>query len=283
MIPDELVRIQVWRIARKKVQLNLPLFLLNKLHYHLSDVSRMTINHQEHRPPARTKKHLEELYKTSRVEIAQERLVPEASPSIDCRDGIDGLALTTGLNHRCLSPRSPSPTQGYVGANSSFIQEKNVRPPVLGATPQLRVVDLQPVLDRLRISLVSATQRLLRGNIQFGQQATHARHAEPHTEFLVDQVSHRFSSPQTEVESILSWVLTADPVSNRLFLLSGQLTRRPWSLPGAQCFFASLATLAKPAVDDGSTEAIALDDCARFLPLLDPPDSHPADRLQGLV
>src|SRR5829696_5951008 len=154
MVPDKLVGVEIRRIAWQKVQFDPPLHLINELRHYFSPMRWMAIQDQEDGVPACPKKVLEKAEKTTSIQGTCKGSIPETPTCIDGRDGIDGLTLAAGLDHRRLSPRSPGSPERRIGTNSCFIQEEDVSPTGLGTAPQLRILHLQPVRDRLRISLV---------------------------------------------------------------------------------------------------------------------------------
>src|SRR5258708_1468966 len=93
MIPNELIGIQVWCIARQEVQLDGSYFLFNELGHEFCDVSGVAIHNQYDRLASTAQKEAEKLYEACRIETSRKDVVPEGTSRIDGRNGIDGLAL----------------------------------------------------------------------------------------------------------------------------------------------------------------------------------------------
>src|SRR4029077_3643067 len=74
-----------------------------------------------------------------------------------------------------------------------------------------RIAHALPALDRLRIALIGALQRLLRRQIEPGEQLADRREAHSDIKLPLNQLSHHRSRPQPEVQTILSRVLAVVP------------------------------------------------------------------------
>src|SRR5258705_13551727 len=86
VVPDELVGVQLGRIARQEMQFQSPGQLLDVLGDHLSDVGGMAIEDQEHGALAATHEVPEQRDEPGGIEPLRIDLVPESSARVDGAD-----------------------------------------------------------------------------------------------------------------------------------------------------------------------------------------------------
>src|SRR5437899_1202858 len=283
VIPDELVGVQLGRVARQEMQFEATGEPLDVLGDHLGDMRGVAIEDQEHGTLAPPHEVREQLDEPRGVEPLGVDLVPEGAPGVDGGDGAHALTPPARRDRGRLAAHPPGAPEHLIGADPGLIEEKDLRPPALGPGAQARKHRCGPALDRRGIALVGAAQRFLRRDVQLGEQAPDGGHAAPHAEFLRDQRRHNLPGPQAKVEAVLPRVLAIDPAPHLEFLSrrQGGFPSRMFPRREGRCAPAPLGP--QPFVNRGATQPIALDDIARDFAVLHPLDRHPADRLRGLV
>src|SRR4029077_4254580 len=105
-----------------------------------------------------------------RIQHALIDFKPKAALGADRADGVHGLSLAGSLDDRSAALQSVTPPQGTVRADPGFVQEEDIRPALFGPLPKFRVHLFFPLDNLLFISLVRSAQRLLRSDIERGQQ-----------------------------------------------------------------------------------------------------------------
>ena len=121
---------------------------------------------------------------SSRVERTVVGAEPKRALGIDRRSGAEGLPLPGTLHHRRLAAHAPSLAMDRVGPESGLIPEEDLGALGLGLFGNGRIGFALPPLDRFRIALVGALQRLLRRQPEFRQQFADRRQPERHVELL---------------------------------------------------------------------------------------------------
>ena len=210
---------------------------------------------------------------------------PEGALGTDRRGGADALALSGDRHHRRLSLGAPGLALNPIGTESGFVPEVDLGLVPLGCSCNRRVRLALPALDRHRVALVGALQRLLRRQALAHQQRPNRRQAQAHIESLGDQFAHDLTCPQTKIEPVLHRGLAVDPTKHLPFLRRGQ---GPWAT-GRRARRQRLESLAPPArhlelaVDRAAVKTVAGDHLARALALTHTLDRHLADGFQSPV
>jgi len=283
MIPNELVGIEIRSVAGQEMDLQSSLLAPYVLGNSTSDVRWVPVDHQEHRTPDRSLELLEELKEKLLVQSLGVHLVPERTRSVHRRDGVHRLTTTAREHFWCLTSHPPSPTEWSIGTHSRLIEEEDRCAPSLCTPPEERIGFTPPPLYRDRVALVCSAKRLLGSDVELGKKTTNGRDAHGLAELLLDQGRYQLARPESEVESVLSWIPSTDPAPYGHHLL---LCQGAWSsgmLSGSQGPKASALCGFKPAVNCRATHAEALDDVAWLLPFANAPDRHAPDLFRSLV
>src|SRR4029077_14656744 len=133
--------------------------------------------------------------------------------------------------------------------------------------------------------LIGALQRLLRRQIEPGEQLADRREAQADTELPLNKLCHHRSRPQPEVQTILSRVLAVDPAEHLLFLPRRQTSWASRCRPRFQRTQPDtrFGCRGKPLIDGGAVETVGCDDHRSCLALTHTLDRHQSDGLQGSV
>lgn len=283
VVPDELIGIQLWRIARQEMQLQATGEPLDVLRDQRRTVRGMAVEDQQHRALAAAHEVRQQFDEPRGVEPLGVDLVPEFTAGGDGGDRTHTLTPAAGLDLGRLPPQSPGAPEDLVGADSSLVEEADRRADARGPGTQAGELRRFPALDCRRIALVRAPQRFLWRDVQLGEQSPDRRHAHPHPEPLLDQDRHNLAGPQAKVEAVLARVLTSDP-STDLELLSWQKRRlTPRMRARLESRLATTLRDLQPLVDCRATQPDALDDATWGFALLHPPNRQQADGFRGLV
>src|SRR5207302_9597343 len=159
---------------------------------------------------------------------------PEAAPGADGADGVNLLSLAAGLEDRGAPLESIAASKRAVGAHTGFIEKENVRPAAPRSLAQLGIGLLLPLQNRRFIALIRPAQRLLRGDVQRGQQPANRRQRQTHAKAFLDQFGHDLPGPQSEVKAKLPRILANDPAGYLCLLLVFELRRGPLGLAAGQ-------------------------------------------------
>jgi len=139
------------------------------------------------------------------------------------------------------------------------------------------------VLYRTGVALIGPTQRLLRRDLQFRQQAAHRGQSQRLTHSLLDQVRDDAPRPQTEVKPVLPGVFAADPLPHLPLLLVGKLARPAGVLARRQSGLAAFGFRPQPAIDRRAAQSITANDLARPLAFADASNRHSSNAFRNLV
>src|ERR1700733_10932001 len=207
--------------------------------------------------------------------------VPEPTPGIHRRCRADRLPLPRTRHHRGLSFDAPSPAMHGIGTEPRLVPEEDLTAFHFGLSCNGRIAHALPALDRLRVAL----KRLLRRQIEAGEQLADRREAQADIKLPLNQRSHHRSCPQPEVQTILSRVLAVDPAEHLLLLPRRQTPWAPRCRPRFQRTQPDtrLGCRGKPLIDGGAVEPVGCDDHRSCLALPHPLDCHQSDGLQGSV
>ena len=274
VVPDELVGVEFGGVAGEKVQLQAPAQPLHVVGDDLGAVCRVPIQYQEDAVLASAHEAPEQFNERRGIEPVGVDLEPELTACSDGGDGIHALALSARGHFRRLTAKSPGAAQNRVGSDPGLIQEKELGSQALGPCAQARENLLLPLLNGDRITLVSATQGLLRGNVPFRQQPPHGSHSQPDPEFLLDQLHHDLPRPQAKVKTILARITAADPTAHLQFLLRRKRRLASRVFARLEGLLAAAPLRTQPSVDRRAAQAIALDDRARAFAFAHTPNRH---------
>ena len=182
-----------------------------------------------------------------------------SAPCVHGGGRTDRLPLTRAFDHRRLTLPAPGLAVHAIGTKARLIPEIHL--PARGFCPSGngRIPFALPRLNRFRITLVSALQRLLRCQSQLGEQFSHRRHAKPNGEFARDQLGHHRPCPQSKVQAILARIVTIDPAKHLLLLVWRQTawpTRRRPRVQRSPVPHPAWPPRLEPAVDRRAIEAV---------------------------
>ena len=124
-----------------------------------------------------------------------------------------------------------------------------------GPPTQARISLLKPFFHRLRIAFIGTAKRLLRGDIQAGQQPAHRRELHADAKFLLDESRHDLPRPQPKVEAILARVFADNPTADLSALLPVELGFWPAGLAQEQGGRTLLLVPAQPRINRGAAQA----------------------------
>lgn len=215
----------------------------------------MTIDHQIHFPAPTPAECLEEFHKPAGIEHPGIDLAPEPTFGAHRADGIDLLALPGGFDHGGMPLQPIGAAQIGFGTKARFVQKEDRGPMLAGPAAQPWVALLEPFFHGLRIAFIGPAQRLLRGDVQAGQQPPHRRELEADAKLLGNELRHDLPRPQPKVETILARILADDPTAHLLALPTVELGLWPASLAQEQGRLPSLLMAAQPRIDRGPTQA----------------------------
>ena len=203
-------------------------------------------------------------------------LTAEAAET-DCRAG--------HRNNRRLALDAPSAALHRIGTKTGFIPEINLRSQPFGPCRKARIGGALPGLDRCRVALIGAHQRLLRRQSQIGKQLAHRGEAQLYAKPVSNQFSNDLTRPQTKIKTILTRILAVDPTKDLPFLRRCQLARTACPFARTQSSKTAPSTLrpVQPFVDRRAAKAVADNDRAWLLALTHPFNSHSPDFLQRLM
>lgn len=280
--PDELVGIEIGGITGEKVEFEPASQALNVAREHLRPMRRMAIEDEDDPSPP-TPEALDEAEERSRVQLLRERLVPEGSLGVHRGDGIHRLPLAARRDHGRLSAESPCSSKRSVGADAGFIEEEDLRAPALGALPDGRILLARPFLDRGRITLVGSAQRFLGRDAEASEKSPDADHVHLDPELIPDELADQVTSPEAEVEAVLTWILPVHPTNDLCLLPGRELPLGSGRFRRSERGEPSALRGTKPPVDGGPAEAIAGDHRARSLAIADPLDRVETELLEHIV
>ena len=170
MVPNLLNRIQIRRIARKKMQFQSAFQRLYIGNHKPRLMGGQTVNHEKYRTATVPHKCFQEFDKSCCIQAAGIDRIPERPTGCHCGNSADGLTLSAGPDNRRLSLNAPGSLQRRIRANSGFVQKENICTTTFGTLLQLWVVLVFPLFNSLRTSFIRSAQRLLRRNPKFCQQ-----------------------------------------------------------------------------------------------------------------
>src|SRR5258707_9167506 len=283
VIPDELVGVQLGRVARQEMQFEASREALDVLRNHLGDVRGVAVEDEKHGALSTAHDVLLQLDVLRAIEPFGVELMPEGAVFVDGGAGAYALAPPARGDLGCLSPQSPRAPEDVIGADPGLIEEEDLRADALGAGAHAGEHRGRPAFDRHRIALIRAPQGFLRRDVQLGEQAPHGGHAHPHPELLRDQRRHDLPRPQPKVEAVLTRVLAIYPATDLELLARRQGGFPPRMFARAEGGRATSPLRRQPFVDRRATQTIAFDDLTGGRALPDPPDGEPADRFRGLA
>src|SRR5712692_8126963 len=285
MTPHQFVRIQIRGVAGKEVQRQ---FAADRLHVFLDHrllVRGQTVHDQVKPTLAMTHQLLEQFNKPRAIERALVGTKPEGPARIERRGGRNRLALPRPVHHRRLAAQPPGLAMHRVSPKPGLIPEEDVRALALGSTGD-RGIDLAlPALDRLRVALVGALQRLLRREPEFREQRANRSDTQADAELAFDQQRDDASRPQTEVQSVLARVASIDPAKDLTLLRRGQTARATRAAGRAQRPQAPASSRGslEPFIDHRAVEAERCDHDRGFLAFAYPLHCHAPDLFERLV
>ncbi len=283
VVPDKLIGIQLWRIARQEMQFQATGEPLDVLRDQRRTVRGVAVEDQKHGALAAAHEVRQQCDEPRGVEPLGVDLVPESAAGGDGGDRTHALAPAAGLDLGCLPPQSPGAPEDLVGSDAGFIKEEDRRADALGPGAQAGEHHRFPALDGRGIALIRAPQRFLWRDVQLGEQAPDRRHAHPYFEPLLNQGRHNLAGPQTKVEAVLARVLASDPSTNLELLSRRQRWRAPRMLARLEGRLATPLLGLHPLVDGCATQPEALDDPTGGFALLHSPNRQQADGFRGLV
>src|SRR5262249_15780665 len=107
VIPKELVGIEIGSRSRQEVQLEPTLERLHVGGDNLSAMRRMAVEHEEDRPHPIAHESFELGDEHLGIKFAGINVIPKSTVGIDCRNGVDLLALTAGCDDGRLTFSAP--------------------------------------------------------------------------------------------------------------------------------------------------------------------------------
>ena len=154
-------------------------------------VRGVSVDHKEHLALHAGDQPLQELAKYLGVDATLDRHEAKLALRGDCREHVESVSRTRGLDHRRFARRRPGRARVMIRANARLVVgEEDQRALTLCACRNRWVFVLPPVIHQCRVLLPRAVQRTLRREFQTLHQAPNRHFAQVHVERLPDQLAN---------------------------------------------------------------------------------------------
>ena len=202
---------------------------------------------------------------------------------MDRRDQTHAVAGSSCLDDRRFPLLAPGPAGVVIRADMRCVAEIDFSFLPLRQDLDLRVLFLQPLLDKRLVALQGAMQRLLAGDAELGQKPPHRDKAQGDLEFILDQFGDHLAGPQRESELHLQWVLLRHGVKDPLQRPPIQFRRTPEQRLRLQGAPTAAPVLRQPSVNRRSVQPKNAGDGFWAFALLHLPHRAFAQRFQRLM
>lgn len=247
--PHPFVRIELRRVAGKKVKRDLAAESLEECFNLLRLVGGMSVDNEEDPSFGSVDEAFDEINELVGANGPLHYHKPEHALRADRRNHVESEPSPGSSDHRGLALRSPSRPGVAVGADAGLVTEVDLPVATRGFPLDGRELFLKPLVNGLRVPLVGPPQGTLSGKPKLIKQPANRGLAEFDAIFLGDEVSNHLAGPQREGESELERVAHGYGVVDPLEHLAGELRLAPAPLSRFESVPPAFAIERKPVVN----------------------------------